>query len=45
MKSESCVQHSATPMIPVFQIQKPFLIFIILDSPTISDYLKKFVSS
>lgn len=41
VKFESCVQHSATLMRPVFQIQKQFLVLIILDSTTF-DLLKNF---
>lgn len=45
VKSESCVQYSATPMIPIFQIQKSFLILIILYFPMAFDLLKRFSSS
>ena len=45
MKSESCVQYSATPMIPIFQIQKSFLILIILYFPMAFGLLKRFSSS
>lgn len=41
VKFESCVQHFATLMRPVFQFQKQFLVLIILDSTTF-DLLKNF---
>lgn len=45
VKSEFCIQYSATPIIPVFQIQKPFLVLSILDISMAFDPLKRFSSS